>query len=161
MSLFCAQLLAHDELEAGPDFTDRAYFDVNEPERERQLADRVFGDGGGNLRRLLRPGDPERRLRFELFPQRGEVARQISLLSNEKMNDIDARAGAALKQHTGWKRFEELSVAIWYTECQETASLFDPELLSKWRARIARSFLCCHVVYRPSAYQKPFESTGQ
>jgi len=50
-----AKLFADDELQAGPNVVDRAHLDVNEAERQRDLADHVFRDIGGDLRRFLRP----------------------------------------------------------------------------------------------------------
>src|SRR5262245_1625523 len=59
-------LLPDHELETGPGLIDRAHLDIDQPERQRQLADGVLGDVGGDFRRLLRPRDPDRAVGLEL-----------------------------------------------------------------------------------------------
>ena len=44
---FLAQLPANDQFESGPDLADRTDLDVDEPQRQRQLANDVLGDGRG------------------------------------------------------------------------------------------------------------------
>ena len=55
-----AQLLADHELEARPHLADRADLHVDEADGQRELADRVLGDVGRDLRRFLRPRNPDR-----------------------------------------------------------------------------------------------------
>jgi hypothetical protein len=43
------KLLAYDELQPRPHVGDRTNFDVNETERQRQLANHVLSDRGGHL----------------------------------------------------------------------------------------------------------------
>ena len=60
------QLFADDELQSRPGLVDGAHFDVDEAERQRDLAHRVFGDVGRDFRGLLRPRDPDRRVLLHL-----------------------------------------------------------------------------------------------
>ena len=64
--LSAAAFLADDQLEAGPDFVNRADLDIDQAEGERMTADvildQVAGDAGG----ALRPGHPDHPIRDDL-----------------------------------------------------------------------------------------------
>ena len=49
----------YDEPQARPGLVDRADLVVDQPDRERELADDVLGQVGRHARRPLRPGDPQ------------------------------------------------------------------------------------------------------
>src|SRR5215831_2842776 len=50
---------------SGPPFAHGADLDVDKPQRQRDFPHRVLGDVGFDLRRLLRPRDPNEAGRFE------------------------------------------------------------------------------------------------
>ncbi len=73
--LSAAAFLADDQLEAGPDFVNRADLDIDQAEGERMTADvildQVAGDAGG----ALRPGHPDHPIRDDLPHRRRQRAR--------------------------------------------------------------------------------------
>src|SRR6478609_805213 len=61
------QALADYELEAGPDFVDRAHLYVDETKRNRFITNHILTDRGGEARGLFRPADPEGCVSIEQF----------------------------------------------------------------------------------------------
>ena len=79
---------AHDKLEAGPDRIDGADFDVNVAHGERDGADDVFGDIGGDTRGALWPRDPHGDLGSEGGAQGGEGLVEVGGLRDEGVGEV-------------------------------------------------------------------------
>ena len=67
---------AAHQLQARPGLVDRANLHVDEAHRQADLADRVLGDVGRNLRGFLRPADPDEARRREERAERLQLLRQ-------------------------------------------------------------------------------------
>lgn len=75
-----AQLLADDQVKAGPDPADRADFYVHESKRQGQFSNGILGNIRGHFGSVFRPGYPYGTVSSHGVTQRFEVLLQLQLL---------------------------------------------------------------------------------
>lgn len=107
-----AQFLAHDELEAGPHLRDGTHLDVHESHGEGDLPDRILGDVGGHLGRLLRPRDPRGGVGAQGAAHPLEFATQLGAPGHEEVRDVHAGTDVRGDRHVGRERVQPLRI-LW------------------------------------------------
>src|SRR5215210_6547380 len=94
-------LNAPDEAHRLPALVDCAALVVDEPGVEADFLDGVEVEVGLDLRRLLRPGDPQAVGRIERVAQSDEAPLQVCAARGEEDDDSGSRPGAELAGERG------------------------------------------------------------
>src|SRR6266550_2722338 len=85
-----------DELQSGPGFIDRAYFDIDQTKVESDHADDVIGEVGLDAGRLFRPGHPQCAVRFQPVAQSRKSLLQLRNFADEQHHEIERTSGYGL-----------------------------------------------------------------
>lgn len=128
---------AHDELQPGPGFVDGTDLDVDEAERKREGADRVFRDVGLHLRRFLRPRDPDDCRWPELRAKRMEHSPELRRPHDEHVRYVDGRVDGGHEPDRRRQRLEQRQVVPGSRGYEDAEAFLDAEFLRERRARVS------------------------